>query len=301
MRTNRHIANILALTALISSVSCQHKDLCYDHPHDGRLQVVFDWATLPESVEENMELFLFPVGGGPHLHYQFYDIHGGYIDVPSGVYKAICANTGTGANRFDAPSDNFNEFMVTTRALIKAEDTILEPDILYSDHINDDIRIISGTNQTLVMHPAQRTPRYTVLVNNVRNLNGAKSCTATLTKLSCSYLAANDEPVDDSHSESFEMARAGETSIAGTVTIFGHRHSECQEHILTLHFALQNREVLNCTVDISDRMKELVREGRMSGEIIIDLDIELPKPISNGSGFQPTVDDWEGEEIDVSI
>lgn len=85
------------------------------------------------------------------------------------------------------------------------------------------------------------------------------------------------------------------------VTIFGHRHSECHNHILTLHFALQNGNDLDCAVDVSDRITELLREGRMSGEIIVDLNIDLPKPISNGSGFQPTVDNWEGEEIDVSI
>ena len=301
MKTKRYITEILMLAALMASVSCQHKDLCFDHPHNGHLQVVFDWAKVSETVEQNMELFLFPVGGGCPLHYQFYNIYGGYIDVPSGVYRAICTNAGTGANRFEDSSDTFSGFTVTTRALGKSEDAILEPDILYSDHISDDIRIDSGRDQTLVMYPAQRTPRYTVIVNNVRNLNGAKSCTATLTKLSCSYMAADDEPLDDSHSESFEMARAGETSLVGMVTIFGHRHSECRDHILTLHFALQNGKDLDCAVDISDRMTELMREGRMSGEIIVDLNIDLPKPISNGSGFQPTVDGWEGEEIDVSI
>lgn len=300
MKTNRYIAKILTLVALMTSVSCQHKDLCYDHPHNGRLQVVFNWTKASETIGQNMELFLFPVRGGHPIHYQFYDIHGGQIDVPTGVYKAICINTGTGANRFEDSSESFGEFMITTRATNKSEDAILEPDILYSDHINDDIRIDSGKDQTLIMYPTQRTPRYTVIVRNVRNLNGAKSCTASLTKLSCSYRPSCDEPLDDSHSQNFGMSRTGETSLVGMITIFGHKHSECHDHILALHFFLQNGDELTCTVDVSDRMTELAHEGRMSGEIIIDLNIELPKPISNGSGFQPSVDDWEQEEIDVN-
>jgi hypothetical protein len=28
--------------------------------------------------------------------------------------------------------------------------------------------------------------------------------------------------------------------------------------------------------------------------------LPVPKPIVNGSGFQPTIDDWQGTEIDVS-
>ena len=40
------------------------------------------------------------------------------------------------------------------------------------------------------------------------------------------------------------------------------------------------------------------------GEDEIDVDIDglpIPKPIVNGSGFQPTVDGWQSIEIDVGM
>ena len=298
MKTSRLVT---ILMTLVSVVSCRHKELCYDHPHGGSLKVVFEWTKAAETVGQNMELFLFPSGGGHTLHYQFYSSDGGFISVPSGIYRAVCANTGTGANQFNDTLSSFDGFMITTRAVKMSESAILEPDILYSDHINEDIDIDDRPDQVLVMHPKQRTPRYTVILNNVRNLNGAKSCLASLSNLSCAYLAVNDEPFDDSHTETFEMLRTGETSLAGKVTIFGHRHTECHDHILTLYFDLQDGKKLTREVDVTARMDQLAREGSMTGEIIIDLDIEIPKPISNGSGFRPTVDGWEGEDIDVSI
>ena len=310
MKMKRHIA--AALAALTATISCQHKELCYDHPHNGSLNVVFDWTKAQEPVGQNMELFLFPVispenpirpesGVFRPLHYQFYDIHGGTIEVPSGAYRAICVNTGTGANRFTDDSDDFEDFTVTTRAAGKADDSILEPDILYSDHTLAVIGIEDKVQQTLVMYPVQRTPRYTVIVKNIHNLGGARGCQATLSSLSCCYLEVPCLPSDASHTQTLDMARAGETVLAGQITIFGHRHSECMDHILTLSFTLLDGQQYTVTADVSGRMDELSREGRMSGDIEVDLDIEIPKPISNGSGFQPTVDGWEGEYIDLSM
>lgn len=298
MKTN---GVIITIVAMLASVSCQHKELCYDYPHEGSLEVVFDWSKVPETIDQNMELFLFPTNGGHPLHYQFYDIHGGLIEVPSDTYRAICVNSGTGANRFDGTASTFGEFRITSRAVKSEEDEILEPDILYSDRIVSGIDVISNTRQKVVMYPQQRTPRYTVIVKNVRNLYGARNCTASLSNLSCSYMAASDESLDDSHIETFNMARADEITLAGKITIFGHRHQECHNHILTLLFTLQDGKEVTFTADVSEQMNRLARERQMTGEIIVDLNIDIPKPISNGSGFQATVDGWEGEEIDISM
>ncbi len=296
MKTAGYIA--ILLTSL-TTLSCQHKELCYDHLHTGGLKVVFDWSKASEPIGQNMELFLFPLGGGYPLNYQFYDIRGGLISVPSGVYRAICLNVGTGANRYFNNSDSFTGFTVTTRAISKTEDSILEPDILYSDHSVIDIDVNDRMEQTLVMYPVQRTPRYKVIVRNIRNLGAVRNCTASLSSLSYGYLAASDEPSDASHIENFDMARAGETILEGQITIFGHKHRECRNHILTLHFFLPDGNEFICTADISGRMMQLSEEGSISGDIIVDMDI--PKPISNGSGFETTVDEWKGEEIDLSM
>ena len=298
MKTNRITAIMLAL---VSIVSCQHKELCYSHPHNGSLKVVFDWSEAQAPEGENMELFLFSVGGGHPLHYQFYNMTGGTINVPSGSYHAICVNMGTGANRLANELDSYEVFAITTRADGNAGQIILEPDILYSDHTREAFNINEMTQQTLVMYPEQRTPRYTVIVRNIHNLNWARCCQASLSGLSCGYMVAKGTPSDAIHSQTFEMSRADETTLQGGITIFGHNHSECRDHILTLQFTLQDGMEFTFTADVTTRMEQLAREGSMSGQIIVDLPVCLPKPISNGSGFQPTVDEWNGEEIELSL
>ncbi|MBQ0006331.1 MAG: DUF5119 domain-containing protein [Alistipes sp.] len=292
---------IVILLMSLTTLSCQHKELCYDHLHNGGLKVVFDWSKASKPIGQNMELYLFPVNGGYPLNYQFYDTEGGMISVPSGVYRAICVNVGTGANRFFDDSGSYDGFTVTTRTVSKVEDSILEPDILYSDHSLFDIDVNDRMEQTLVMHPVQRTPRYNVIVRNIRHLGGVRSCMASLSSLSCGYMAVSDEPSDASHIQNFDMTRIGETTLEGQITIFGHKHSECRNHILTLHFFLLDGNEFICTADISGRMIQLSQEGSMSGDIIVDMDADIPKPISNGSGFETTVGEWKGEEIDLSM
>ena len=52
-----------------------------------------------------------------------------------------------------------------------------------------------------------------------------------------------------------------------------------------IHYDPKNPETLEITYDID-----------------IDLeDLPVPKPIVNGSGFQPTIDGWQGVEIPVDM
>lgn len=30
-------------------VSCEHKELCYSHPHSAKVSVVFDWSQMPAA------------------------------------------------------------------------------------------------------------------------------------------------------------------------------------------------------------------------------------------------------------
>lgn len=41
--------HMLYITTSLLMVGCEHKELCYDHPHTTQLQVVFDWAKAPDA------------------------------------------------------------------------------------------------------------------------------------------------------------------------------------------------------------------------------------------------------------
>lgn len=45
------------ITTLLAAVftSCEHKDLCYMHPHTTEIHVIFDWSYAPDA-ETNQEV-----------------------------------------------------------------------------------------------------------------------------------------------------------------------------------------------------------------------------------------------------
>lgn len=318
----RYIIMTLTVAAMTMS-SCQHKDLCYEHPHTGTLDVVFDWTKAPDAEPATMELFLFPKGGGTVIHHQFGNRYGGSLTVPSGVYRSICFNTGNGANRFSDLNTPYEEFRVETRSISDDEafsqmrsslsisvpkstveddeSTILEPDILYSSHHDEEIVTSDNVRQTITFYPERRTPRYTVILKNVQNLKYTKSRMATLSSLSCSFMAGYNRSLDGSHTESFVLGKVDETTLQGALTVFGHRHDQQPKHILSVYFVLLDGHGVYYNFDITSKICTPELEGVMEATIVIDLGIEIPKPIVNGSGFHPTVDGWRNEDIDITM
>lgn len=315
------IALISVLTIIMSS--CQHKELCYDHPHSGTLNVVIDWSKAPLATPATMELLLFPKNGGPALYHQFANRNGGSLKVPSGVYRAICLNPGEGANRYSSLNTSFEDFRVLTRpvsdeealvqmrSLLSAnvpnatnhddESTILEPDTLYSSHLDDEILVVANCNRTVIFYPERRTPHYTVILKNVRNLKYTKGRMASVSDLSCGYMVGLDRPIDSGHTQFFTLGMVDETTLQGTLTVFGHRHDQEAHHFLSIYFTLLDGRGICYNFDITRQICTPELEGEMDVTIVIDMGVEIPKPIVNGSGFHPTVDDWKNENIEISM
>ena len=55
-----HILQMVSGFVILLSTSCEHKDLCYDHSHTTKIQVIFDWKNAPDATPETMRLYLFP-------------------------------------------------------------------------------------------------------------------------------------------------------------------------------------------------------------------------------------------------
>lgn len=48
----KNIFYTIAAACILSTTSCEHKNLCYDHAHTGIVNVVFDWRNAPERRSE---------------------------------------------------------------------------------------------------------------------------------------------------------------------------------------------------------------------------------------------------------
>ena len=150
----KNIFYTIAAACILSTTSCEHKNLCYDHAHTGIVNVVFDWRNAPNAAPKSMSCYLFPTDGGEVLRYEFTDRNGGAIRVPAGRYDALCLNSDT-ENISYRNTETKNGFEVTTRttALLsdlaalgvrssgapraagtESERVVLSPDMLWSDH-----------------------------------------------------------------------------------------------------------------------------------------------------------------------
>lgn len=50
-------ACILSAVPALLLTGCEHKDLCYHHPHQVRLRVVFDWMDAPDAAPDGMTIY----------------------------------------------------------------------------------------------------------------------------------------------------------------------------------------------------------------------------------------------------
>lgn len=105
-----------AILAILALPSCEHKDLCYHHPHVVKLRLQFDWRDAPDANPQGMSVFFYPIDGtdAPHRRIDFSNTTGGEIDIEVGKYHIITYNNDTEATQFNFTND-FNNHHAFTR------------------------------------------------------------------------------------------------------------------------------------------------------------------------------------------
>lgn len=112
---------IFAFVALLLT-SCDHKDLCYVHPHTTKLKVVYDWTEAPEASPVGMCVFFYSIEESSRYHrFDFKGMDGGEIELPAGHYRIITYNNDTELVQFSS-TQSFDSHYAYTRT-----GDILEP------------------------------------------------------------------------------------------------------------------------------------------------------------------------------
>ena len=81
--------------------SCEHKELCYYHPHAAKVKVVFDWRDAPQADPDGMCVYFYPLEGGSGYRFDFNNTTGGEVDLRVGKYLVLCYNNDTEAVAFE--------------------------------------------------------------------------------------------------------------------------------------------------------------------------------------------------------
>lgn len=91
------LLNMLVCVLAAALCSCNHKELCYHHPHTASIRVEFDWRDALDAAPEGMCVFFYPVEGeeAPMRRFDFNGKTGGQIDIQVGKYRVLCYNNDT--------------------------------------------------------------------------------------------------------------------------------------------------------------------------------------------------------------
>lgn len=305
---------------LTAATSCEHKDLCYDHSHTVDVKVAFDWKNAPGAAPASMSFYLFPAGGGEALRYDFTDCTGGTIRVPVGNYEALCLNSDT-ENINYRNTECRETFEVTTRAAdllsglsvlgvlsdgvprvdgTEDERVILPPDMLWSDCVESiELKRTDGT-MAVTLRPEMSVCRYSVEIRNAANLKYVSGISGSLSSMAESLYpgVGCDATCKMGATIPFDAAvSADKSTVTGGLFAFG-CPSARKTHTLTIYAVLSDESKWYYTFDVTDQIHSAPNQRDV--HIVLD-GLPLPKPIVNGGGFQPDVDDWHSVNVDIEM
>lgn len=307
-------AGLLCVLAAALLPSCEHKDLCYQHPHTAEVRVVFNWTYAPDANPAGMCLFFYPKDGqGSVSRFDLSGSEGGQIEVETGAYRVLCYNNDTEGVLFSG-MDNFDTHAGYTR-----EGSIFEPIYgtgISSARVDDsdervaicpdmmwgctaaDVEIGETGVQIITLHPEELVCTYTYEIRNVKNLKYATQMCASLSGMAPSLAFTTGGMGTDRVTLPFEAKSDGESTITGRFHTFGNNGADAAVHELLLYVWMMDGAKYYYRFDVTRQVDEA--EDRRHVHLIID-QVEFPQPITNGSGFSPSIDEWISEEEDIKM
>jgi hypothetical protein len=324
-------ALLILLTAAFSS--CEHKELCYVHPHYSHVKVVFDWMNAPDAHPESMVLYLFPTEGGSPEIFEFAGRDGGYIDITPGSYTAMCLNSTTENLEYNNLRQNTEYYQdcdlyevstgttellsrfgsnayVSKAASAQApradgsddQRIVLEPDSIWSDTDRPiDLSYVAGETKVITLYPEQAFCHYTVKILHVDNANYCSDITAALTGQAGGFYPTARQFTEEVVTIPFEMTlHSASATVDGELRTFGHNPTGGSDnlHTLTVYATMTNGAKYYVNYDVTAQ----IHSAENPQEVLIVIDnLPLPEAITAG-GFGPIVNEWVDEdEIEINL
>ncbi len=314
----KHLLLYLFCIALLSA--CSHKDLCELHPHLKTVRVEFNWKNAPDADPEGMCVFFYPVNGGYPLRYDFIGKEGGQIEIEVGEYNVLCYNNDTeaiifrGVNAFPLHEGYTREGGIfepiygnSSYYGPKAKDAederiMISPDMLWGCS-GIGLTISDSENQLITFEPEEMVCTYTYEIRNVTNLKSVVQMCGTISGMASSLFIGTQELGEECITIPFEALSDGKETITGRFYTFGHSETNIRPHRMLFYFWLKNGEKYcygtnGDKYDVTEQIHNA--EDKRHVHIIVD-GLDLPSPITNGNGFNPSFDDWKETDININI
>lgn len=302
----RRIVFYVAIVCAMIFVSCEHKELCYDHPHYNELNIVIHWENEQDIPLQGMRAHLDLIDGNYPIGLIDLPAHGGKIKVlPGCSYRALCYDyMGAGAIYFkDKESFDLAEVYTTdaTRAsyskLYPNEKLIKQPEDFFMDEISQ--FNITGEKRIEELHfyPKNRVERYTFEIRGVRGVQNISAFAGACSGISRSYELSKERISDDPYTVLLYEATPmkDKNTIEGEFLIFGHCRSAQTPHHFTMEIAFAPDGYKYKTWNVTDQM----HNG--SHHLIMEWDIDIPIPPGTGTDMEVEVVPWDEVWIPVEM
>lgn len=327
------IRNLFYLLTVLCSVvlaSCEHKELCFNHPHTAKIRVEFDWRNAPDANPEGMSVWFYPMEeDGTLRRFDFQGTKGGEVEIAVGSYRVICYNNDSEANLATGMEDYYTHKIYTRDGYIfepvygnatgasphnvDDEHVTICPDMLWGCHVFDvtiteggvnciyqedgEVSGMSGSSDRVVtLYPAEVICTYTYEIRNVNNLKATTQMCGSLSGLAHGLFMGMEEIEHERVTVPFEAVSDGVSTVMGKFLTFGHCASHDPHTIFTLYVWMKDGKKLYYTFDVTDQVDNAPDPQHV--HIIID-GLDLPQPIEDGDGFHVDIDDWEVVNEDI--
>ncbi|MDE5837566.1 MAG: DUF5119 domain-containing protein [Paramuribaculum sp.] len=305
--TTRNLRRVLAILLLIVvASSCEHKPLCWHHPHTGMLRVDFAWWDAPEGEDlvKSMALYVYPKDGSENnrKRIDFVGTSGGIIELNVGDYNFLCLNSDTETLQYDA-TDAHHSFSVYTRdahPLAGMEVRSGEGDFDLSDsyenikraegtekervsreaedaygHAIEDVHVHgeAGVMQVVTLYPKNLTVHFHVVLQDVGCIETVQKISGTLSGLAGKVKVADATRVGDHNIVPFSLLQTGEHTLEGHFIAFGHCPDDIEKfHKIAVYAVTEEDDHLFFEFDVSDQI-EKAKDQRYITIFVKGLDI----------------------------
>lgn len=312
---NLKLLNLIAI--LIAMTSCNTDELCYQHPHVGDFVVKYDWSRCPDAQPRSMAAYFYPVSGeSGHIDYNFAGRDGGNAHLLCGTYLALSLNSDHQDWARMRNEHDIDLFEVYTSDALTLEALGIDvknlptartdtpermahtPGGRLFNHRLDEIEITSMPS-TVTFTPQEATCHYTVTITGVENikyLHGGQ-IDGTLTGLAEGFLHGSHSPSDVPVTMPFVLTpNTSEATMKAQFLTLGRCSGTPRSNILTVYVVFDDGSAGYYTYDVTNQVAEAPDPYN------VDITIHglvLPKPIANGSGFKPAINDWQNVTEDI--
>ena len=311
---------IWLIVAFVLTLSCDHKELLYDVDWTVALNVNFDWSKAPTANPEGMSVYMFDLDK-PGTRPERYDLigkNGGRIKIVPGNYSFVCINNDVENILFrnDRSFDDYSiytrnitmesgmninsRFSTLTRAELPSADDkfIMSPDSCWTGTVRNVEVVKDELDRSITFVPEISVVTIDVIITDALNIRYSTEFGGTLDNMSSSFRLSDRTVGTTPVYHSFPIYSDGGSTLTSSFTVFGYDPVTMRNHSLTVYAKLPDGREWSKKFDVTDQILNAPDQKH----IVIRLSgLEVPKPIVNGSGFRPKVDDWLTKEIEVTM